>query len=96
MTRGEALEAVRYRRPFAEVYLNEEWFVDALVAFGLLHLDATSDKDRIAAAERLQGCFMIPMSKEGLELNPVRISKGGAYEILDVLTKSGFKITRET
>lgn len=56
-----------------------------------------ADNDHKAAVRRLRGRRIYPENDAGVELpDEVRISKHGAFEILDILTKAGFKIIRET
>lgn len=107
MTRDEAVKklevswaAVLQVSPNCSSHLQ---FVTALEALGLLHLDpaiaGTEDKVRIAAASRLEGVIVyVTHSRQGgysAVKEPGKITPDGALEILDVLTKSGFRITRE-
>jgi hypothetical protein len=72
--------------------------VIALEAIGLLHLETTEDKVRLAAVSRLVGVIAeVTHSRNGVTdvREPGRITHEGALEILDVLTKSGFRISRE-
>lgn len=92
MTREEAIARVDSVKD--EGLLGGSYIVDILVALGLLHLDVTKDKDRIAAATCLTRKFTTVLSSDGTSV--AQLSQDGAYEILNILTKSGFKITRET
>lgn len=93
MTRDEAIykaqeifESGTSPRAMADV-------VDFLVALGLLKFETTVDKDRVAAAERLENMFISVVANGRKCAGQIHVE--GAYEILDILTKSGFKITRE-
>lgn len=69
--------------------------VDFLEALGLIKLETPTDKDRIAAAGRLVGMYtVVDVNLAGANRSG-KITEEGAYEILDILTKSGFKITKE-
>ena len=67
--------------------------VDALTKLGALHLESTEDKVRIAAIERLTNAMC--QAERAPLANVARITAVGAAEIIDVLTKSGFRITRD-
>ncbi len=66
--------------------------VDGLVDLGVLKLETAEDKDRMLAADCLSGKFTTGEA-QGNKWS-VRIDQAGAYEMLDILTKNGFKITR--
>ena len=91
MTRKEAIDKCK---EYWASGSSTRAMIDSLVALGLLQLETTTDKDRVAAAERLQnthvGCYLTQSNS-----NIAKLSLDGAYEILDILTKSGFRITRE-
>lgn len=70
-------------------------FVRACEVLGLLHLETTEDKVRIAAVERLTLATTYVIGGTGITEHAGKITRDGALEILDVLTKSGFRITRE-
>lgn len=68
--------------------------VDLLAALGLLKLEtADDDANRDAAASCLSGTYVHGIKIDG-GFTLVQISPPGAVEIIDVLLKSGFKITR--
>jgi hypothetical protein len=90
MTRDEAARILENRH-----WNNPLAFVDSLEALGLLKLETTADKDRIAAAGRLVGMYTVVDVNMAGANRSAKITEAGAYEILDILTKSGFKITRE-
>jgi hypothetical protein len=73
-------------------WFHAERHVDAFVALGILRLDTIDDETFKAAAERLIGS-RIPVSTASYINGCVKLESEGAYEILDVLRKSGFKIT---
>lgn len=91
MTRDEALSKMD---PLAYGTTKREELLDCLVALGLLHLEpaiaSQEDTVRIAAVERLTGAWTMVLPTG----NSMKISRRGASEILDVLTKSGFRITK--
>ncbi len=87
MTRAEAIQKVCAHDPAA--------FVASLEALGLLHLETTEDKTRIAAAERLTLAFIEVLMEDRITPRNAKITRDGAFEILDVLTKSGFRITKD-
>lgn len=93
MTRDEAImkinSALIKKEPEAAFY------VTMLEALGLLHLKTTEDKVRMAAVERLGMAIIEVEYTRGADPTNCRITRNGALEILDVLTKSGFRITRE-
>lgn len=92
MTRDEAIARVDSVKD--EGLLGGAYIVDILVALGLLHLDATSDKDRTAITAKLIN-VIIP-AWHGMQPVEVLIGTEGAYRIFDAITGAGFKITRET
>jgi len=104
MTHEEATHvfyaALMYRlRPGVDVHSYNwcESIVYALEKVGLLKLETAEDNVKIAAAERLRGKLISPANMDGTVTNAaIRISLDGAYEIIDILDKSGFKITRES
>lgn len=88
-----------------KVLQHTEWdrgvavpLVKALQALGLLHLaPAVAGQDdavRIAAAERLVQAHTQIFSRNDSAIWG-KMTRDGAYEILDVLLKSGFKITHD-
>ena len=89
MTRDEAVAI--YWKNF-EGTTNHGWFIDTLVDLGVLHVETTEDTVRIAAAERLIGMHV---DVHNMEIGPQKIGRDGAFEILDILIKSGFRITRD-
>ena len=92
MTRDEAIKKVNMCGGN-----RDDMLVDGLVQLGLLHLETTEDKVRLAAVERLTGVFVrVDQSAFGNDASKYSscLSQDGALEILDVLTKSGFRITR--
>jgi hypothetical protein len=95
MTRDEAIDKLKK----LETDNYPDWVIDGLVALGLLHLETTEDKVRVAAAERLTGAFTQTSSMSAVQRQGKgewsAITRDGALEILDVLTKSGFRITRD-
>jgi hypothetical protein len=92
VTRDEAIDKVKKAVGHFDRCVN---FVEALSVLGLLKFETTADKDRIAAAERLRGMYtVVDVSMAGANRSG-KITEAGAYEILDILTKSGFKIMRE-
>jgi hypothetical protein len=68
--------------------------IDVLVDLGLLRLETTSGKDRDAAVDRLHGMYVSAVA-HGVESTTAKLTLDGAAEIVDVLTKSGFRITKE-
>jgi hypothetical protein len=90
MTRDEAISKVRG----CTNMLNSDALVISLEALGLLRLETTEDKVRVAAAERLTGIH-VGVQGDAHSETYAKITQGGALEILDVLTKSGFRITRD-
>ncbi len=92
MTRDEAIKKVEANRgPFHSGFPIA--VVDSLVALGLLHLETTEDTTRIAAAERLTNTHTHVAGDAGSFMWG-KITRDGALEILDVLTKSGFTLSR--
>jgi hypothetical protein len=88
MTRDEAARILQNRH-----WNNPMAFVDSLEALGLLKLDTTTRCEQLAA-QRLENMFIIVTDRDGARRD-VRIHREGAYEIIDILTNSGFKITKE-
>ena len=87
MTRDEAIAIYqKHSRKPGEV---PGWLIDTLVELGVLHLKTTEDIVRVAAVEQLEG-MVVDVSH-----GPQKILRRGAFEILDILTKSGFRITRD-
>jgi hypothetical protein len=93
MTRGEAIATVEKHRRGFHGDLTQV-LVDVLEALGLLHLETTEDKVRIAAAERLTLAHTLVVGPTATE-RAANITRDGAFEIIDVLTKSGFRITKD-
>lgn len=97
MTREEA------RKCLNPVFSSNEYnddtknrWIDSFVALGMLKLDNPMDSDRIAAIDRLYKIHVgIDVIGRGFD-NTItgQLSLDGAAEVLDVLIKSGFKITR--
>lgn len=91
MTRDEAIQKVTIAG-FAGFHADH--LVAALESVGLLKLDAIDDATFRAAGERLEGAFVSGDACGGtLHVAAVRLDRAGAYEVLDVLRKSGFKLT---
>ena len=87
MTRDEAIAIYqKHSRKPGEV---PGWLIDTLVDLGVLHVETTEDTVRIAAAERLTGMHI------DVGHGPQKIMRSGGYEIIDILIKSGFRITRD-
>ena len=86
MTRDEAVAI--YWKNF-EGTTNHGWFIDTLVDLGVLHVETTENKVRIAAADQLTGVGVTT------SLGAAALGRDGAFEILDILIKSGFRITRD-
>lgn len=91
MTRDEAIRVAQHT---SHAQGAAAALVDNLVALGVLKLNTTEDKDRVAAIERLDGCFIVAKSDSLYHEKAFVLGVEGAAEILDILTKSGFKITR--
>ena len=96
MTREEAVNKLR------AVSNNYGWgpdragyFVDALEALGLLEFTKMEDVVFKAAGEMLRGSLVDVKLDSVLGNGPRRLTEAGAYEVLDVLRKSGFKVVRE-
>jgi hypothetical protein len=89
MTRDEAARILQNRH-----WNNPLAFVDSLEALGLLKLETPTRCEQLAA-QRLENMFVIVTDRDGARRDAVRIHREGAYEIIDILTKSGFKITKE-
>lgn len=97
MTRKEALAKLNGMQ-FGWSTQGDDTLVDALVALGVLHLETTEDKVRVAAAERLKNMRInvhAYWQSDTSDDQTARITLDGAFEILDILTKSGFRITRD-
>jgi hypothetical protein len=95
MTRDEAIDKFEKASPLLNAaHRYPDWVIDGLVALGLLHLETTEDKVRVAAAERLMGVH-VGVQGDAHSETYAKITQGGAFEILDVLIKSGFRITRD-
>lgn len=94
MTREEAIAKVNRLYP-AEGLSGA--FVDNLVALGLLHIETTEDKVRIAAAERLDTMHVEVHPAKGSVGSSywAKLTRAGAFEIIDILTKSGFRIAKD-
>ena len=95
MTREEALEKIAMPRWYGEAG-RRGWLLDALEQLGLLKFDTTEEKDRTAAIDRLAHLHVMVTAvtgDEGIEV-AAKLTYDGAAEILDILTKSGFKISR--
>ncbi len=99
MTRDEAITKLYMalmRVPLGTQVNSVNWcgsVVDGLADLGVLKLEAAEDKDRMLAANFLLGKFITSAVQENRWY--VKIDQAGAYEIIDILTKSGFKITRD-
>lgn len=85
-------------RPNVEVNSRSwcEAVVYALEKIGLLKLESPEDSIVQEAAACLTGAFINVQDRFGACGDPKRIHASGAAEIVDVLLKSGFKITRES
>lgn len=83
MTRDEAIAIV------TGVDCAAGKWVDAFVELGMLKLDAPAEKDHVAAINRLQHIFVHVYGGAVTQL-----AYDGAAEVIDVLLKSGFKITK--
>jgi hypothetical protein len=95
VTREEAINIAT--GPYAKASNLRDWsradcFVDALEALGLLKFDTVDDAMFRAAGKALVGAY-IHVSTASYIGGAVKLEESGAYEILDVLRKSGFKIT---
>lgn len=90
-TRDQAIKVLA-----TELEQNKDWterWIDALIALDLLKVETTPDPDRIVAIGRLDGVYTTVRYRDNMQ-GPVQITREAAVEILDVLLKSGFKITR--
>lgn len=67
--------------------------IAALESVGALKLDDPEEKDRLAAISYLEEKF-VEVQSTGNARNSERLTRDGAAEVLDILLKSGFKITR--
>jgi hypothetical protein len=101
VTRDDAYKTVnaQWRKTFHLVepdssknYAN--WFVDCLEALGVLTIDTIDDQTFGAAAERLTGA-RVNIYQPASDLSVARLNLEGALEVMDVLRKSGFRITKE-
>jgi hypothetical protein len=72
---------------------HADHFVAALESVGLRKLDTIDDAAFRAAGECLHGKFVTVKYSMDSVLYNMQLTDGGAYEVLDVLRKSGFKIT---
>ena len=105
MTRNEAVSKVNAvftaRWPANDATDGSAIFVDSLIALGLFIPTSIDDATFKAAAERLDGVkISVVQSGSGTyaEMAHSRIAtvdRAGALEIMDVLRKSGFKVTKE-
>lgn len=102
MTRDEAIKiAAGPYEAASGSWGRTDCLIDALVALGLLKLDTIDDPTFKAAGERLTGVYV---EGNSTSQSPTKIGGAGifsltpqgAYEALDVLRKSGFKVTRDT
>jgi hypothetical protein len=95
MTRDEAIAKVQFG-PKSGPW--PDYLIDMLEALGLLYFDPAGagqdDAVRIAAAERLIQAHTQVFSRNDSAIWG-KMTRDGAYEILDVLLKSGFKITHD-
>ena len=103
MTREEATHvfhaALMYRlRPGVDAHSYNwcESIVHALEKLGLLELESPEDSIVQEAVARLTGALINTQSRFGECGEAKRIHSSGAAEIVDILLKSGFKITKES
>ena len=77
MTRDEAIAIYqKHSRKPGEV---PGWLIDTLVELGVLHVETTENKVRIAAADRLIGMGVTT------SLGAAALGRDGAFEILDIV-----------
>ena len=89
MTRNQAIKIVGSVQSGGEA---GEYFVTALAALGLLKFDAIDDETFRKAGAVLWNKRVTIIGEYGsTEIG--QLAQGGAYEVLDILRKSGFKIT---
>ena len=93
MTRDEAIAT--YMQECTRADRDEHWFVDCLAALGILDLESDMCRVQDEAAHRLSGlCIVLERGATGTNF-PAYVTKAAAYEIVNTLTKSGFRITRD-
>ena len=92
------LEAVAKLVPVCRRYNwgpdSADYFVDALEAIGLLEVTSVEDTTFKEAGERLANMF-VKTTDPHYSNGQSRLTLDGAYEVLDILRKSGFKVVRE-
>lgn len=93
MTRDEAIAVVRAitESNSSERYIVD--FVDSLEALGVVKFELVKDSTFKAAGEFLKDKFVV-VNTDSRQVQ-ARLTLDGAYEVLDILRKSGFKITKE-
>lgn len=95
MTRYEAIQKLTTIQDSATGPLwPTQFLVDSLAALGLLTFE---DKEKItvlSAVDLLYGRRVCIIDRDG-DLKSEQLSRPGAAEIIDILTKSGFRITRD-
>ena len=95
MTRDEAIQIMLplYRSPYSDDKDRAKLFVEVLCGLGLLKLD---DRVETAAIDRLRDAYFhfnsSSLTNRGNFVG--KLTLDGAAEVVDVLLKSGFKITR--
>ena len=92
MTRDEAIRKFVATSPTGKAW--PALMVDSLVALGLLHLETTEDKTRLAAAEQITLAYTLVVGDRATE-HAAKITRDGAFEIIDELLRAGFRITRD-
>jgi hypothetical protein len=88
-------EAIRKVTATGYAGFRADHLIGALESLGLLKLDTIDDATFRAASERLKNVSVCinPINTSGFQVGQARLSEAGAYEVLDVLRKAGFKIT---
>jgi len=96
MTREQAIEVVAAIFESSRSTREIVDFVDALVRLEVLRVEmpvTTYDAVFKAAGERLKGAVVTIQGTHGSYHD--RLTRDGAFEVLDVLRESGFTIVRE-
>lgn len=96
MTRDEAIAKVH--DAMSQPGPHTHGFVDALVSLGLIKLETREEASAEAAVRRLTNVIVMTDSAvkdSRVDHMPRKLTHGGATEIIDVLVKSGFRITRD-
>lgn len=92
MTREQALD--RLRSLGADWDIGNVALVDSLIELGLLKVETTEALVLTAAVQLLQN-MIIPCRPTQHGNTAAKLTRDGAMEVLDILTKSGFRITRD-